>query len=205
MRTELENIEHETSHHIELDENGERVIQPAPVELVGLLAEYKDVDDILNAARAVRNAGYLRWDVHTPFPIHGMDHAMGIRPTKLPWFILGGGLTGLVGGLLLQYWTNAVDYKFFISGKPLWSLPANIPVIFECTILFAALTAVFGMFLMNKLPMLYNPLFKIDRFRRVTNDRFFILIDAGDPLFNESGTRELLEAQHAVAIERVED
>src|SRR5438552_17212153 len=97
------------------------------VELVALLAEYPNVDRILNAARAVRRAGFTRWDVHSPFPIHGIDYAMGIRPTILPWVVLGGGLTGLIGGIWLQWYCNAYDYRFMISGKPLWSFPANIP------------------------------------------------------------------------------
>jgi hypothetical protein len=104
-------------------------------ELVGVLGEFNDVDSVARAARTVRRAGFTRWDVHSPFPIHGIDYAMGIRPTRLPWIVLGAGLTGLSGGILLQWWTNAFDYPFFISGKPVWSLPANIPVIFELTIL----------------------------------------------------------------------
>ena len=174
-------------------------------ELVGLLAEFDSVDDVVAAARAVRRAGFLRWDVHSPFPIHGIDFAMGIKPTILPWLVLGAGLTGLAGGLLLQWFTNAFDYPFFISGKPLFSLPAFIPVTFELTILFASLTAVFGMLILNRLPRLYNPLFKHERFRRVTNDRFFIYIDATDRKFNETETAQLLKEAGAVAIERVED
>ena len=139
----------------------------------------------MKAAHGVRNAGFTRWDVHSPFPIHGIDAAMGIKPTVLPWLVLGGGLSGLIGGLLLQWYVNAYDYQFMISGKPFWSLPANIPVIFECTVLLSALTAVFGMLALNQLPMHYNPLLKSERFRRVTNDRFFIVIDASDPKFDE--------------------
>ena len=175
------------------------------VELVGLLAEYENVDRILNAARAVRRAGFTRWDVHSPFPIHGIDYAMGIRPTILPWLVLGGGLTGLVGGIWLQWYCNAYDYKFMISGKPFWSFPANIPVIFEMTVLFSALTAVFGMLGLCKLPQLYNPLFKHDRFRRVTSDRFFIVIDASDKKFDEAQTTQLLRDAGAISVERVED
>jgi hypothetical protein len=175
------------------------------VELVGLLAEYDSVDDVVAAARAVRRAGFLRWDVHSPFPIHGIDFAMGIKPTILPWLVLAGGLTGLVGGLALQWYTNSHDYRFFISGKPVFSLPAFIPVTFELTILLAALTAVFGMLILNRLPRLYNPLFKHERFRRVTNDRFFIYIDAKDRKFNEAETARLLVEAGAVAVERVED
>jgi ActD protein len=174
-------------------------------ELVGLLAEYTDVNTVTNAARSVRKAGYSRWDVHTPFPIHGIDPVMGIRPTGLPWLVLCGGLFGLFGGMWLQWYTNAHDYPVLISGKPFWSLPANIPVIFECTVLCSALTAVFGMLGLNRLPTLYNPLFKSDRFRRVTNDRFFIVIDASDSKFDEPSAMKLLTDSGAVAVERVED
>jgi hypothetical protein len=188
-----------------LEEETAPVQQAEPAQLAGLLGEYETVDDVVAAAEAVRRAGYLRWDVHTPFPIHGIDHAMGTRPTVLPWIVLCGGLFGLAGGLVLQWFCNAYDYPFLISGKPLWSLPANIPVIFELTVLCSALTAVFGMLALNRLPTLYNPLFKIDRFRRATDDRFFIFIDASDPKFNDARAASLLNETGAVAIERVED
>jgi hypothetical protein len=192
---------------IEESEQAEQMIygEPAPLELVGLLAEFETVDDVVTAAGAVRKAGFSRWDVHSPFPIHGIDHVMGIRPTILPWLVLGGGLSGLVGGIALQWFCNAYAYPLLISGKPFWSLPANIPVAFECTVLASALTAVFGMLALNRLPTLYNPLFKSDRFRRVTDDRFFILIDASDRQFDEESATQLLKDQGAVAIERVED
>ena len=182
-----------------------RTVVEEKVELVGLLAEYTNVDQVLKAARAVRRAGFTRWDVHSPFPIHGIDYAMGIKPTILPWLCLGAGLTGLIGGLVLQWWTNAIDYPFLISGKPLWSFPANVPVIFELTVLFSAYTAVFGMLMLNGLPRLYNPLFKHDRFRRATSDRFFVVVDATDPKFNEQQTTQLLLDAGAKAVERVED
>lgn len=188
-----------------LEEQAAPVQDAQPAQLVGLMAEYETVDDVVTAAEAVRKAGYLRWDVHSPFPIHGIDHAMGTRPTVLPWIVLCGGLTGLVGGLVLQWFCNAYDYPFLISGKPLWSLPANIPIIFELTVLCAALTAVFGMLALNRLPMLYNPLFRLDRFRRVTDDRFFVVIDASDPNFDETRATSLLKEMGAVSVERVED
>src|SRR5690348_11259270 len=109
-------------------------------ELVGVLAEFDSVDKVTRAAQMVRRAGFTRWDVHSPFPIHGIDYAMGIKPTILPWIVLCMGLCGLTGGLLLQWYANAYAYEFVISGKPMWSLPANIPVAFECTILFSAYT-----------------------------------------------------------------
>lgn len=175
------------------------------VELVGLMAEFETVDAVVEAAGRVRRAGFQRWDVHSPFPIHGIDPVMGIRPTILPWIVLCGGLSGLIGGLVLQWFCNAYDYPIIVSGKPFWSLPANIPIIFECTVLLSALTTVFGMFGLNNLPMLYNPLFKSERFRRVTDDRFFIVIDASDRRFDEIETTRLLKDAGAVAIERVED
>jgi hypothetical protein len=173
--------------------------------LAGLLAEFEDVDSILHASRHLRDAGYARWDVHSPFPVHGLDAAMGIRPTILPWLVLGAGLTGLVTGLALQWFTNLFDYPYLISGKPLVSLPAWIPVTFELTILFAALTAVFGMLILNRLPHLYNPLFRSRRFRRVTNDRFFIVVDASDPKFNREQLEAKLKEFGATAFEWIEE
>jgi hypothetical protein len=183
--------------------------QPAEVEekpqLVALLGEFRDVSVVTEAARKVREAGFVRFDVHSPFPIHGIDAVMGTRPTGLPWLVLGAGLFGLGGGIWLQWFANDWAYNFPISGKPFWSFPANIPVAFECTILCASLMAVFGMLGLNRLPTLYNPIFKIDRFRRVTNDRFFIYLDAADPAFNEQRSAELLQRVGATAVERVED
>jgi hypothetical protein len=180
-------------------------VEEEVIQLVGLMAEYDNVEDVMNAADAVRKAGFVRFDVHSPFPIHGIDPVMGIRPTGLPWLVLAGGLFGLIGGMWLQWYCNAYDYPILISGKPFWSLPANIPVIFECAVLSASITAVFGMLFLNRLPLLYNPLFKSERFRRVTNDRFFVVVDATDPKFDEQGTAELLRQAHAVNVERVED
>jgi hypothetical protein len=196
------------SHTIEDTDDPEmlgRVVVEEKVELIGLLAEYPNVDQILKAARAVRRAGFSRWDVHSPFPIHGIDYAMGIRPTVLPWIVLVGGITGLVSAILLQWYCNAYDYMFLISGKPIWSFPANVPIMFELTVLFSAFTAVFGMLGLNGLPRLYNPLFKSERFRRVTTDRFFIVIDSSDPKFNEEETTRLLTEAGALGVERVED
>ena len=193
---------------------GELEYEAHAPELVGVLAEYHDVDGVMEAARQVRAAGYTRWDVHTPFPIHGIDEVIGIRPTVLPWIVLGGGLTGLAGGTFLTVWTMATDfhwfgyvqgYQFYASGKPFLSLPAFIPPIFELTILLSAFAAVFGMLLLNALPMFYNPLLKSARFRRATDDRFFVVIDATDPKFDEQATEALLQSTHPAAVETVTD
>lgn len=174
-------------------------------QLAGLMAEFDNVDAVMSAARVIRDRGFSRWDVHSPFPIHGIDEAMGTRRTMLPWIVLGCGLTGLVAGLGLELFTNSFDYKFLISGKPFLSIPAFVPVVFETTVLFSAFGAVFGMLGLNKLPMLYHPLFRSERFRRVTNDRFFVVIDSSDPKFDEIQTAELLRTLQPISLERVED
>jgi hypothetical protein len=173
-------------------------------KLYGYLAEFDKVDELLIGASKVRDAGYTRWDAHTPFVIHGLDAAMGIKKTVLPYIVFGAGLTGTAGGILLQWWTNAIDYPFLISGKPLFSLPANIPVAFETTILFAAISALVGMLALNGLPRLSHPLFANRAFKRATDDRFFISIEASDPLFDETKTRELLESISGQPVEEIE-
>lgn len=192
-------------HHKPRYESTQAELESEQEILAGYLAEFDNVDAVIAAAEKVRDSDYRLWDVHSPFPIHGIDDAMGIRPTILPWLVLGGGLAGLVAGLVLQVWTMGIDYPYLISGKPLISMPAFIPVIFETTIAGAAFTAVFGMLLLNKLPLHYNPLLKSDRFRRVTNDRFFIVIDATDPAFDEVKTREFLNTLNPIAVESYED
>ncbi|MFV2072682.1 MAG: DUF3341 domain-containing protein [Thermoanaerobaculales bacterium] len=171
--------------------------------LYGYLAEFDRVDELLLAAARVRDAGYTCWDAHTPFVIHGLDAAMGIKKTVLPYIVFFAGLTGTAAGILLQWFTNAFDYPFLISGKPLFSLPANIPVAFETTILFAAAGALLGMLALNRLPQLYHPLFHSGRFKRATDDRFFISIEAADPLFEATATRALLESVSVLPIEEV--
>jgi len=179
--------------------------QPQAEQTCALLAEFETPGDLMAAANLVRDAGYTRWDCFTPFPVHGLDGAMGIRDTKLPWVVLVGGIAGTVTALVLQWWTNAVDYPYLISGKPLWSLPANIPVTFELMVLFSALTAVASMLIFNNLPQFYHPVFRSRRFRRVTSDRFFIAIETDDPKFDETATSELLERAGSTHVERLVD
>ena len=196
MSTELKDIH---------DSHGQEELLSTEPRLTGLLAEFEDVSAVVSAAAKTRAAGYKVWDVHSPIPIHGIDAVIGIRPTILPWMVLCGGLTGLSCGLALQWFCNAYDYQFIVSGKPMFSLAADIPIMFECTVLFSALTAVFGMFGLNRLPLLYNPLFKSARFQRVTNDKFFIWVDESDAKFNETGTEAFLKSVGATFVERIED
>jgi mono/diheme cytochrome c family protein len=176
---------------------------PREAPLHGLLAEYETPDALITASEKVRNAGFRDWDTFSPFPVHGIEGAMGIKPTILPWIVLGGGIAGCALAAGFQWWANGVDYPFVISGKPFWSLPANIPITFELTVLFASLTAVFGMLALNKLPRPAHPLDLKKRFERSTNDRFYVLVQASDPVFDEQDTRALLEGSGALAVEAV--
>jgi hypothetical protein len=170
-----------------------------------LIAEFDNVDSVIAAARQAREAGYTRMDVHSPFPIHGIDKVLKTPPTILPWIVLGGGLFGLFGALALTIGTMAYDYPYMISGKPFISLPAFIPIIFECTILVAGITATVFMLLLNKLPLLSNPLLQSERFRRATNDRFFLVIEAKDRRFDKDQTHQFLTRQQPLAVELVNE
>ncbi|MBL4687789.1 MAG: DUF3341 domain-containing protein [Nannocystaceae bacterium] len=171
----------------------------------GLLAEYETTHDLYEACERVRDAGYGAWDAHTPFPVHGLEKAMGLRPSIIPWIVCVMGFSGAALGFLLQYWTSAVDYPLIIAAKPFNSYPAFVPVTFECGILFGCFGAVFGMFGINRLPTLYHSLFNSERFLRCTDDRFFIAIEARDPKYDREKTRELLESTGALAVEEVDE
>lgn len=173
---------------------------PQP-QYVGIVARFASPADLLAAARQISAAGYSYWDCHTPFPIHGLDRAMKIRPTILPWLVAGAGATGAVGALVLQWWANGVAYPLIISGKPYFSLPANVPIIFELTVLFAALTAFFGAILLNGLPRLLYPASTAASFARVTTDAFLVSIEAKDPQFHPERTAEWLRTLGAESVE----
>jgi len=173
--------------------------------LWGYVAQFDSPEALLAAAERVRDAGYSRWDAHTPFPVHGLNDAMGLRPTRLPWIVLAAGFAGAATGLVLQWFTNAFDYPFLISGKPIFSLPANIPVMFELTILFAAIASFIGMLALNGLPRPYHALFNSRRFRRTTTDGFFISIEASDPNFEAAGTKRFLQALGGAEVESIEE
>lgn len=179
----------------------------AAPRLHGLLVEFDTAEQLMHAARQARDAGYQRFDAHSPYPIHGMDAAAGIRMTKLPWIVFLCALAGAGGGLFLQWWTNAtyapnwdwllpnwlLGYTYRISGKPFFSLPANIPIMFELTILFSGIATVLGMFIMNNLPLYYNAWLNNRRFLRATTDGFFLSIPASDPAFRADQARRFAD------------
>ncbi|MCA8922412.1 MAG: DUF3341 domain-containing protein [Planctomycetes bacterium] len=199
-----------------------------PLEHAGLLVEFETPDQLMQAAAKVRDAGFSDWDCHSPYPVHGLDKAMGIKPTILPWIAFFGGLTGCTVGFILQTYTNGPElpfsvyqsgnflisevlapflpsgYPFVTSGKPIVSTPANIPVMFELTILLSAFGAFFGMLGLNRLPRLHHPVFSSERFRRATSDRFFISIEASDPIYHRARAQAFCETLGGAAVEALE-
>jgi hypothetical protein len=173
-------------------------------ETMGILAEFKDPADLIYAAEQMREAGYKRWDCHSPFPIHGMDNAMGLKPSKLGIAIFCIACCGTMTGVLLQWGTNAWLYPYVISGKPLFNMIPAIPVTFELTILFSAFTAVFGMFQCNFLPRFHHPVFYSDNFKQASDDSFFISVEASDSFFEPNRTWEFLEKHGAINVEFLE-
>lgn len=170
-----------------------------------LLAEYDTPAAAMHAAEMVRDAGYKRWDVHTPYPVHGMDGAMGLHNSKVGWFTFLGGTSGFTLGMLMIWWMGKVDYAIPVGGKPLFSPIFAFPVSYELTILLGAFGTLFGMILLNRLPRHYHPLLKHPRFRNVTHDKIYIAIECVDPRFSETETRQLLERSGGQHIEVVED
>lgn len=186
--------------------SGENKTETAPKKRPILyVAEFETPGKVLHAAEKVRDAGYARWDVHTPFPVHGMDRAMGLSDSALGWIVLACGLTGVTAAFLLMWFTNGYDYPIVIGGKPGFSLPSMVPVMFELTILLSAFGAVLGMLGLNQLPRHHHPIFYSERFERATDDRFFISIEAGDTKFDVEETRALLERCHPVSLELIQE
>ncbi len=171
----------------------------------GIVAEFENPADTMHAAEKVRDAGFRKWDVFTPFPVHGMDKAMGLKNSKVGWFSFLGGVTGYTCGMLMIWWMNAVDYPILIGGKPMFSPFAAFPPSYELTILLGSFGSLFGMLFLNRLPRLYHPLLKNRRFALATHDRFFIVIETADPKYSETETRKLLESLGSRHIEVVEE
>ncbi len=193
-------------------------IPPASRAPALLLGEFATAGDVLHAAEKVRDAGYIRWDVHSPFPVHGMDRAMGLGDSRLGWIVLTAALTGLGVAFLMMHWMNGVDYPLVVGDKPggfqlssdahgqfPGTLPSMVPILFELTILLSAFGAVLGMLHLNRLPRHHHPVFTSERFRAASDDRFFISIEADDPKFDVSVTRALLEHAHATNVEVIEE
>jgi hypothetical protein len=172
-----------------------------------LLAEFDTPGDCLHAAEALRDAGYRDFDTHSPFPIHGMDDAMGLKDSKLGWIVFPIGLMGTTLAFVMMHWMNNIDYPIIIGGKPatISSIPSMVPIMFELTILLSAFAAVFGMLGLNKLPRHHHPIFNSERFATFSDDKFFVSVESTDPKWSTDKTRKLLEGLHPKSLELVYD
>jgi Protein of unknown function (DUF3341) len=163
------------------------------VELYGCLAEFVTPEELVDAARRARAAGYQQIEAYSPFPVHGINEALGLRPSWIPRLALIGGICGGISAVLLEYYCAAIAYPLNVGGRPLNSWPSFFPVVFELTVLGASSFAFFGMLIINGLPRPYHPLFNVPEFKLAQRDRFFLAIEAKDPKFDRAATRAFLE------------
>ena len=175
-----------------------------PPAIYGLMAEFDGPNELVEAAKRTYAAGYRKIDTFSPYPVEQAWEAIGHHDRRLSAIVLGGGLTGLLTGWGLEEWVSQIAYPVNIAGKPLNSWPQFIPVMFELTILFAALSAVIGMVVLNGLPQPYHPAFNVERFERATRDKFFLLIESEDPQFDRAATADFLKGLHATEVSEVE-
>jgi hypothetical protein len=161
--------------------------------IYGMMAEFDSAQALVDAAKLTHGAGYQKIDAYSPFPIEGLAEEIGFHHDEVPLVVLIGGLVGGLTGYLMQYWMSAVDYPLNIGGKPYHSWPAFIVITFEMTILFAGISAVFGMLALNGLPMPYHPVFNVPRFALASKDRFFLIVFSSDKKYDAAATRQFLQ------------
>ena len=174
-------------------------------QIYGLLAEFKNPADLLHAAEKVKENGYLDYDCFSPFPIHGLDEAMGLSRSVVGYIVGIGCIVGASAGLGLQYWASTIEYPMIISGKPLFSWQAYMIITFVLMVLGGAFSALLGMFHLNKIPTFHHPLFNSENFKKVTDDGFFIVIESKDPEYNMEDTKLFLKDIGGYNIEEVEE
>ncbi len=174
-------------------------------KLWGVLAQYENPAVLTHACERVRDEGYQAWDACSPFPVHGLEKAMGVKPSRLPWYVLIVGIMGSAFMLWFETYAMSELYPFIVGGKPIFSLPAFVPAWYEITVLSSCLTAFFGNWVLNGLPRPHHPAFSSKAFERVTDDKFFIMIEAKDSKFDRERTKALLQATGATLVEELED
>lgn len=172
-------------------------------KVYAVMGEFSDPHDLVHAGRKIREMGYTKIDALSPFPVHGIDDAIGVPMSKLGWGVICVGLCGTATALLLQWWCGTQNYPLVIGGKPLFDFSFSIPITFELTILFSAFASVIGMFALNGLPRLYHPSANYRQAHRATDDRFILLVEADDPIFNAQLTSEHLKSVGAGTVEVV--
>jgi len=172
-------------------------------KVYAVMGEFTDPHDLVHAGRKIREMGYTKIDAMSPFPVHGIDDAIGVPQSKLGWIVICIGLCGTATALLLQWWAGTINYPLVIGGKPLFDFSFSIPITFELTVLFSAFASVIGMFALNGLPRLYHPAHNYRQAHRATDDRFILLVEADDPIFNPQLTTEHLKSVGADTVEVV--
>lgn len=165
-----------------------------------LVAEFDTPEKLMDAAENARLAGYRKMDAYSPFPVHGLSDAIGFKSVAVPYIVFVGGICGTFFGFTLEWWTSVIDYPLNVGGKPFDSLPAFIPIAYEATILWAALSAFFGMWALNGLPRPYHSIFNTPGFERASQDRFFLAIEAEDRLYDTEATRSFLMDQKPLSV-----
>ena len=180
-------------------------MQPAPQRdpVYGLMAEFPSMKALIAAAENTRAAGYEKVDAYTPYPDHDLIHALGHHGSRVPLIVLIGGIVGCLTGFGLQYWVSVIAYPLNVGGRPLNSWPAFIPVTFEMTVLFAGLSAVVGMLMLNGLPRPFHPVFGAKGFERATTDGFFLCIEAEDPKYDRQDTETFLRSLDPSEVQEV--
>lgn len=164
--------------------------------IYGLMAEFLTAEEILEATRRARLAGYRDMDAYTPYPVQGLAAELGMRKTRIPFVVLMGGLVGASVGFFMQYYSMAINYKFNVGGRPYNSWPVFIPITFELLILVGSFAAFLGMMFLNGLPHPHHPVFNVPQFARSSQDRFFLCIEATDARFDRQSTAEFLGTLH---------
>jgi len=172
--------------------------------IYGLMAEFRNPEELTQAAYQARQAGYRHVDAYSPFPIEGLAEVLGMKNAGVPTIMFIGGLCGLLGAIALAYYTQVYDYPLNIGGRPYFSIVSFIPIIFECTVLLSAISGVVGMIVLNKLPMPYHPVFNVPRFELASRNAFFLTIEARDPHYDADRTRAFLEGLHPMEINDVD-
>jgi hypothetical protein len=168
---------------------------PHPTGVYGVMAEFDRPEDVLEATRRAYEHGYRMIEAYSPFPVEGLTEAMGYHRNRVAPIVLIGGVLGGLGGFFMQWYSAVLSYPIDVGGRPFNSWPAFIPITFEMTVLFASLAAVFGMLAMNGLPRPHHPVFHVAGFERASRDRFFLCIQARDPLFDLPAVRQFLAEQ----------
>jgi len=173
-------------------------------KVYGLTALFDTPDRIIDAVKKISSDGYKKFDVHTPYPLHGMDGAMKLKPSKLGYITLVFGLSGALFALLFMFWAMSIDYPMVIGGKPFFALPAFIPITFELTVLLATLSTVIGMLtFFFSFPSNNHPLIGSNYMRSVSADKFGISIEAEDEKFDDIQIRALFSKLGTIQIEEI--